>query len=517
MAIQTELTEQVSLSNGLDGVTAAERYLTRLARKSFLSLWSYPNIHRDESLLKKRGTKCEICDLLVVFENHILIFSDKDCAFQDKGNLDIDWSRWYRGAVFENAKQVWGAEKWIKEHPDNIFLDKDCTRPFPISLPLKNVVRIHRIAVAHSASVRCQRELGGSGSLMVMPKIIGDQHCRKRSEGGVPFAIGHVDPDKGYVHVFDDTTLDVMLTTLDTISDFVAYLDKKEQFIMSGKLLSAAGEEDLLAIYLKDINDQEEHDFVVDPSFHAITIGEGFWDNFANSPQRKAQLEANEISYSWDRLIETFLHHIYAGTSYYQSHPGLANQERVFRLLAREPRTRRRMLAGSLLKFIFSVPATQRSTRTVLPSRLGDPHYVFLVLPRLNGITEEAYREARRRHLEQCCFITKINCPDAVDIIGIATESGRKEAGSEDVLYLDAHEWTPIQQTEAERLKSELMEHGIIGESVWHKSSEKEYPDVPVSLEQRQPAKSHLVMKGRDRNALCPCGSRKKYKKCHGA
>lgn len=81
----------------------------------------------------------------------------------------------------------------------------------------------------------------GSGSLIINPLIKGDEHLKN------PFMIGIPNPNKPYVHVFDDIALDVVLNELDTISDFIDYLEKKEEFITSGKLISAAGEEDLLA------------------------------------------------------------------------------------------------------------------------------------------------------------------------------------------------------------------------------------------------------------------------------
>lgn len=62
--------------------------------------------------------------------------------------------------------------------------------------------------------------------------------------------IGQIDPEQGYVHVLDDVTFKILLKTLDTITDFVDYLERKERFITSGNLISAAGEEDLLAHYL---------------------------------------------------------------------------------------------------------------------------------------------------------------------------------------------------------------------------------------------------------------------------
>ncbi len=52
---------------GSQGVTEAERYLAGLCRRTFLSLWSYPNVTRDVFV---PGTKIgkEVSDLLVIFE-----------------------------------------------------------------------------------------------------------------------------------------------------------------------------------------------------------------------------------------------------------------------------------------------------------------------------------------------------------------------------------------------------------------------------------------------------------------
>jgi hypothetical protein len=65
-----------------------------------------------------------------------------------------------------------------------------------------------------------------------------------------PFTVGDIAPERGYVHVLDDVTLDIVLPELDTIADFTAYLGAKERLVRSGRLLSAAGEEELLAYYL---------------------------------------------------------------------------------------------------------------------------------------------------------------------------------------------------------------------------------------------------------------------------
>ena len=128
--------------------------------------------------------------------------------------------------------------------PDRLFLDPACNVLFPLDLSGINDRQFHLIVVAIGANDRCRNELGGSGSLVLCPEIVGDQHFGSDCQ---PFYVGEVNPDKGFVHVFDDVTLDVILGELDTITDIVRYLRCKEEFITAGKLGVAAGEENLLA------------------------------------------------------------------------------------------------------------------------------------------------------------------------------------------------------------------------------------------------------------------------------
>lgn len=81
------------------GITPSERYLNSLCEKSFLSLWSYPSIFRDQKSKGNREGK-ELCDMAVVFDEHILIFSDKHCSFLASENLGLDWKRWYKKAIY---------------------------------------------------------------------------------------------------------------------------------------------------------------------------------------------------------------------------------------------------------------------------------------------------------------------------------------------------------------------------------------------------------------------------------
>jgi len=69
---------------------------------------AYPGVYRDQRSKANTEGK-EVCDLLVVFENDIVIFSDKDCEFRRTGDLQTNWSRWFRKAVIGGAEQLWGS------------------------------------------------------------------------------------------------------------------------------------------------------------------------------------------------------------------------------------------------------------------------------------------------------------------------------------------------------------------------------------------------------------------------
>jgi hypothetical protein len=372
--------------------------------------------------------------------------------------------------------------------------------------------RFHRVVVAHESAERCKRELGGSGSLMIDSGCIGDMHWKSKTEGGGgPFTVGNLDPKRGFVHVFDDTTLDIVLSTQDTVSDFISYLTRKEQFLGGKARILAAGEEDLLAYYMSKLDADGTHDFVVPAGNHSVMIEEGHWEDFVRSPQRRAQVEADQISYAWDALIETFNKHLFAGTQYFTTNLAIREQEPGLRFLARESRTRRRLLAGFLIDMLQTTPPTMRRLRVVLPSDPSDPYFVLLLLPHLNNVPYEQYRKVRREFLFACCSVAKLKFPNALDIVGIATETGRGEEGSEDLVLFDSRTWTAEQQKDAERLRREF---GILKDPKVYQETVYEYPLSDNSVRATATKTSNPV--DYPRRQPCPCGSNKRYKNCCG-
>ena len=479
------------------GVTASERRLQELAEKSFLKLWTYPRAFNDKGCSSTAQGK-ELCDLLVVFDRDILIFSDKECRFSASEDVETGWARWYRRAVLAGAKQVVGAQRWITQFPDRIFLDPQCRQQFPLKLPTNP--RFHRIVVAHGAHEACHKHFkGGSGSLIVDTSIADDDHIKD----GRQFSTGWVMKKAGYIHVLDDVTLGIALHTLDTAPDFIAYLEKKERLISSGLAVFATGEEEMLAWYLKKINSGGEHDFVTDSNVTSVFFDEGLWANFSNSPQRAAQIEADDVSYHWDRLIDRFSKHMLGGTQYFPPTATLSENEICVRFMAAEPRLRRRALAERLVDALGQLRTGERFLRVMKLDERG-PFYVFLILPKPPDDSEDAYRRVRVALLGDICRVVRHRYPKALDIVGIATQPVSDLWCSEDIIYMDGRAWTDAEEEEAAKLATD---YGVLANPKQFEIDVQEYPRQPVS---RRGVGAMRI----PRNEPCPCGSGKKYKKC---
>lgn len=69
-----------------------------------------------------------------------------------------------------------------------------------------------------------------------------------------------------------------------------------------------------------------------------MALEEGFWEGFASSPERRAQIEADKISFVWDELIEKFSFHAMTGVQHLISGVPLDDHTVVFRFMtSREP------------------------------------------------------------------------------------------------------------------------------------------------------------------------------------
>ena len=440
--------------------TASEAYLAGLCRNAFLHLWSYPNLYRDQSKKGAGSDGKELCDLLVVFGDDILIFSDKHCAIKRDKAIEIAWRRWYQAAISKSAAQIAGAERWLLTYPDRVFLDRQCTKPFPLRFPTKP--NVHRIVTCRGAAELAREAFGGPGSLIVTNEAMEDGATQ-------PFMLGSVADGKLY-HIFDEIAIDAVLGTLDTASDFCRYLRRREAFCAKYGVF-AAGEEELLGYYMWHTGD-DGHDFVIKEDVTHVSLGEGFWNDWLTSPQKAAYVRANEPSYFWDHLIEKFSFHMMNGTNLFATPGGVRETELAVRWMAREPRVRRRLLARDILGMLATTKPGQVRRRLFQPMLPGDPHWVFLVVPRPRFGTYEGYREVRHHMLLQHCAVAKHLHPEAQDVVGLAVEA-TPDGTTEDVAYLNARDWTPDLADEA---KATYDEHRYFAAANRSHRSEHEFP-----------------------------------------
>jgi hypothetical protein len=303
------------------GSTPSERLLADLGDHAFLKLWSYPNLFYDKKQNGKGDGK-ELCDMLVVCGDDVIIFSDKRIKFQEDQPIEVAWPRFYRNAIEGAVTQINGANNWITRYPGRIFLDPACTQKLPIDLPPAATRRVHGVVVATGAHKSIEKILDDrSGSFVIMPALKGRDAIDFSRRDFMPFAIGDVNPGRLFVHVFDDVGIKRVLEHLNTISDFTGYLNKRVEYLRSNRLFMAHGEEEILANYLRvGIVTNGNYGFEL-PGTAAPKEGQlkmteqGLWNDYIMSETRFLKAIADEKSLVWDELITRFSDNLLGGTT----------------------------------------------------------------------------------------------------------------------------------------------------------------------------------------------------------
>ena len=302
-------------------MTPSEQYVADLCQKSFLPFWNFPN-----PIGKKNK---ELCDVLVICGNYILIISVKDIRVSSHTDKKVQYERWVKKAVEDSAKQIYGAERFLKTA--NEVYAKNRTNK--ISLPPKNERIIFRIAIAFG------------------------------SDNTFPLPYGEF--GQGFVHVFDEESTSILLSELDTITDFTRYLTDKVQFLQ-GKYFSMPKESDFLAFYIQTGLD-------VDEKTDAIVSDGGLWESYVASKEYvewQALLPQSKI---WDYMIaQLHDYHISEETS-----DKFRNEyEEAIRVINLESRINRIELGGILDNAI----QRKLSARMLRPLKGAKHCYVFMPL-----------------------------------------------------------------------------------------------------------------------------------------
>lgn len=351
-------------------MTPSEQYVADLCQKSFLPFWNFPN-----PIGKKNK---ELCDVLVVCGNYILIISVKDIRVSSHTDKKVQYERWVKKAVEDSAKQIYGAERFLKT-TDYLFTKN---RKNKIPLPPKNERVILRIAIAF-------------GSKNTFPLPYGDF-------------------GQGFVHVLDEEATSILLSELDTITDFTKYLIDKEQFL-EGKYFAMPKESDFLAFYIQTALD-------IDDKVDTIVSTDGLWEDYLLSEEYTRWRNLLPQSLIWDYMIKQLhSYHISSETSDERRN----DLEEAIRVINQESRINRIELGGILDNAI----QRKSSARILKPLKDAKHCYVFMPLTSKNW-------EGKEKELELRCIVARMENPSVERVIGIGF--GNKGDG-QDVYDICSH------------------------------------------------------------------------------
>lgn len=487
------------MSEKASGVTATERLLAEFCERSFLKLWSYPNPYKDDG--------CELCDLLAVFGDTLFIFFDREStlpAIPDK-DPQVLWDRWKRNVIDRQVRTAHGAERYIRSGR-SIFLDAKRENPFPIPFDRNNAV-IHKVIVAHGAKEACERESAQN--------VYGSLAITYTDVWGEPTEPFHVTIDRrAPVHILDSHNMPIVLRELDTVSDFKAYLDEKVRAAATFDLLNYCGEEDLLGHYLLNYDATTKRHVIGltgenDLNINSLMIGEGEWHDFVQTDIYKNTKKEDRISYFWDELIQKTCQHSLDGTL--NGNSDIARGESAIYEMVKEPRFVRRGLSAMMLDAVDRFPDSGSFTRqvTFLSSFELNVGYVFLQLRVPEEFrTAPNFREKRQEILEIACGAAKNRFPNLLKVIGIGVEAPKFSGGTvaEDFILMPCETWP-------EEMKAYYQDQN----RKWNFFSTSELRQFRITqfVPPSRPAKAANPRKI-GRNQPCPCGSGKKFKKCHG-
>lgn len=268
-----------------------EEYVNGLAYNSFIKFWCFPN-PKDEN-----GDKKEICDLLILFDDICIIISVKNYSF--KG----DHKRYFKRTIDKAIKQIYGAERKL----------------FNSS---------YQIAFVHPE--RGSYNFNPENYKKIFRLII------NLGEGELFYIIGSDEVNKEFIHIFNKEAFDTIFLELDTISDFVEYIEKREKLFKRKDVMALSGpdedytpeanleflnfstrrdiknkksititgsEKDLLAHYFhfkRDFSSSIKSD-----EYTGMWLDlEGQWEEYIESKKVKAKKNEDEQSYFIDELVK---------------------------------------------------------------------------------------------------------------------------------------------------------------------------------------------------------------------
>lgn len=483
--------------------TRSEALLAKLSEKTFLSYWSHANIFKSSG--RPDVPNKEVCDVLVVFGNDVVIFSDKEIQFQRHKSVNIAWERWYRKAILDSAKQLLGARRFLLNRNSELFLDEQCQRPLKITLPSAEEMRIHLVVVAHG--------LSSSGSLT----SANDRLMLTLSERSIPFCAHQPFAEKQFIHILDSNSLQTLLDTMDTAVDLIKFLNDYEKAFSDREFLFESLE-DVLAGYVRNTS-RKGYSFPDDWTsnrYDQIVVSKGFWDEFSFSSDFHTWMQDRKASRLWDELIEKFISYWNAGVTEHPRELTANDFEKIVRTMGSTSRLERRVIVQLVKSMVsdesLNVNFTFRRSFFQIAACPG-AYLTLLCFKETNHISPSGYKTDRLDLLSlQSQRIFNMQS-DANAVVGIGLNPIFDELSSEDYVYMER---SMFSQSELKEVDQDALILDIFQNVKPVRVSQRNFDPIPEwkSPKLKGEFDRQASAKKIGRNQSCPCGSGIKYKKC---
>lgn len=269
-----------------------EEFVNEIAYSSFLDYWCYPS-PKDEY-----GDKKEICDLLILFGDNLIIISVKNYEFKDL------YSRYFRQTIDKAVKQIYGAERKLLNSERDIYI-KHPKRKIE-RFPKEKITNIHRVIINLGEGVRF-------------------------------YPFNKATKDDKFITLLDKEAFQTIVRELDTIPDFIEYLRKREELFADKtvtilpededdfpvdtakqffeyaeqnfnpnekqSILVSGTEHDILASYL--MNERSFPDYIQSKEYNGMFVQlDGNWTAYNQRNQVRAKRDLDKNSYFLDELVK---------------------------------------------------------------------------------------------------------------------------------------------------------------------------------------------------------------------
>lgn len=221
----------------------SERNITDIFSNSLLNYWVIPNPYKRD--------KNELCDILIVFNNYIIIISDKSCNISKKENTNI-YKKWvnFCDGLSKSKRQLKLAMEYIKSNPKEIYVDKNSKEKIHRDININENTKFLLLTTVSNWSFLLKEELKNDGSLIFnnSDEFLKNGALRKKNK--YAFNLQNYQIENDFYHMVDDLNLLRMLKSLNTLPDFISYLLHRENIFKSISLIGKS-EKDILLPFLE--------------------------------------------------------------------------------------------------------------------------------------------------------------------------------------------------------------------------------------------------------------------------